>query len=324
VPYFSIVMPMFNRRHVVTRAIGSCLDQSFADFEIIVVDDGSTDGSAGVVRQIADPRIRLIAHDRNRGVGPARNTGVAAAGGEWVVMLDSDDELTDGALATIRSRIRKAPADVSVLWFMCRLDDGTLSPDPPPTAALWDYSGFLGFAEDTLDGLDEMLLCVRRPVLLSSPYPDGRMLEDIFVLDLAQRYRAMPCRDVVRLYHQDAGNQIVRQVARTPDPVRDAEFLADRAKGLRLVIERHGAALRRLAPRTHRSILSRLAVLEFLVGHRGAGAATCLRSLAHRPVDPRLWVVLTAGLIGPRVLSAARSLGQAAQRVDRDAPRSAQ
>src|SRR3954468_10100910 len=103
-PFFSIVIPDYDRAALIGRALRSCLDQDFTDFEIIAVDDGSADGSVAAIRRFDDPRLKLIEHERNRGVGPARNSGMAAAIGEWIVCLDSDDELLPGALRTMHDR----------------------------------------------------------------------------------------------------------------------------------------------------------------------------------------------------------------------------
>jgi glycosyltransferase involved in cell wall biosynthesis len=90
-PPVTVIIPVFNRAAVIGRAIGSVLRQSFTDFEVIVVDDGSTDGSVGAVLACRDPRIRLIRHERNQGAAAARNTGIAASAGRLIAFLDSDD-----------------------------------------------------------------------------------------------------------------------------------------------------------------------------------------------------------------------------------------
>ncbi|MDS0261401.1 glycosyltransferase [Haloarcula sp. S1CR25-12] len=91
-PRVSVVVPAYERADVVGRAIDSALAQTMADLEVVVVDDGSSDGTRGVVEGYDDERVRPLAHERNRGVSAARNTGVAAARGEYVAFLDSDDE----------------------------------------------------------------------------------------------------------------------------------------------------------------------------------------------------------------------------------------
>ena len=101
-PYFSIVIPVYNREKEIVRAVNSCLIQSFGDIEIVIVDDASKDQTVAVVKSLCDPRIVLVCHEMNRNVCPARNTGVAHSRGEWVLFLDSDDEFLPGALEKLR------------------------------------------------------------------------------------------------------------------------------------------------------------------------------------------------------------------------------
>ena len=90
-PRISVILPVHNRADVLARAIQSVLDQSLAAFELIVVDDGSTDGSAGVARSFGDERIKVIELGENRGGNAARNAGVQAATAPLIAFLDSDD-----------------------------------------------------------------------------------------------------------------------------------------------------------------------------------------------------------------------------------------
>lgn len=86
----SVIIPTFNRAQKVVRAITSVLDQSFIDFEIIVVDDGSTDGTRQTVEQFGS-RVRYLGHTTNLGVSAARNTGIKNSNGPFIAFLDSDD-----------------------------------------------------------------------------------------------------------------------------------------------------------------------------------------------------------------------------------------
>lgn len=90
----SVVVPCYNRAKSCARAVRSVLCQTYSGIEIIVVDDASDDGDelAGALSKIGDARIRLIRHDVNQGGAAARNSGVAAAAGEFIAFLDSDDE----------------------------------------------------------------------------------------------------------------------------------------------------------------------------------------------------------------------------------------
>lgn len=106
--FFSVVIPLYNKERQIAGTLRSVFAQTCADYEIIVVDDGSTDGSAAVVESLHDPRIRLI-RQANAGVSAARNLGIAEARGEYIALLDADDEWRPEYLATIAALIRKYP-----------------------------------------------------------------------------------------------------------------------------------------------------------------------------------------------------------------------
>ncbi|MDT8443890.1 MAG: glycosyltransferase family 2 protein [Desulfuromonadales bacterium] len=102
---FSVIIPTYNRAHCIMSAVNSVLNQTHADFELIVVNDGSTDNTVDLLAAIDDERMRVI-HQENRGVSAARNAGLAAARGEWMTFLDSDDEAKAKWLEEIARCIR--------------------------------------------------------------------------------------------------------------------------------------------------------------------------------------------------------------------------
>lgn len=105
---FSVIIPLYNKAITIERAIASVLAQTERAFELIVVDDGSTDRGAEIVRSIPDPRIRLI-QQANGGVSKARNTGIESAQYDYVTFLDADDEYLPDCLETYRELIVKYP-----------------------------------------------------------------------------------------------------------------------------------------------------------------------------------------------------------------------
>ena len=108
-PAVSIIMPVYNSENYLTETIGSVLRQTMEDFELILVDDGSTDG---VCPELCDrlaqehPELICVIHQENRGLGGARNTGLEAARGEYLLFVDSDDALETDALEEEMQRIQ--------------------------------------------------------------------------------------------------------------------------------------------------------------------------------------------------------------------------
>lgn len=100
--FFSICIPMYNAEKTIVRCIDSVLNQSYKDFEVIIVNDGSTDNSVNIADEVIkeDSRFRIIAKN-NQGVFHARTTGYELATGEFIISLDSDDYLEPTALEEI-------------------------------------------------------------------------------------------------------------------------------------------------------------------------------------------------------------------------------
>jgi hypothetical protein len=114
---FSVVIPLHNKCEYIARAIDSALAQSLSPVEVLVIDDGSTDASAEVVRHCPDPRVRLI-QQANAGPGAARNTGLQHARGDWVAFLDADDWWWPDHLAEL-ALLRQEQAQARLLACAC-------------------------------------------------------------------------------------------------------------------------------------------------------------------------------------------------------------
>lgn len=108
----SVIMPAYNSEAYIRESINSVLAQRFTDFELIVVDDGSTDATAAIVESYTDSRIRLI-RQPNRGVSVARNTGIEAAQGQFITFLDSDDLYYPDFLKTLYHLIQSNPTEMT-------------------------------------------------------------------------------------------------------------------------------------------------------------------------------------------------------------------
>jgi glycosyltransferase involved in cell wall biosynthesis len=115
-PTVSVILPTHNRAHLLGRAIRSALDQTYQDFELIVIDDGSTDETEVVVSSFGDIGIQHLRHEQNRGAAAARNTGLQAARGEYIAFLDSDGEWLPQKLHRQIDVFRAASLEVGVVY----------------------------------------------------------------------------------------------------------------------------------------------------------------------------------------------------------------
>lgn len=107
-PKVSVIVPVYNAEGVVSRGVDSILAQGYQDFELILVDDGSSDGSGAICDKYAqqDGRVKVV-HQENAGVSAARNAGLKVAQGEWVTFVDSDDIVLDGFLESLVAAVNR-------------------------------------------------------------------------------------------------------------------------------------------------------------------------------------------------------------------------
>jgi len=297
-PYFTIVTPVFNRHREIRRAMDSCLAQSFSDFEVIVVDDGSSDHTADVVAAEQDPRVHLIRHPQNRGVCPARNTAVRSARGSWIVFLDSDDELLPGCLERIEQVIRSSIPDIDRFGFRFRTDDGRLSPTPLPPSHTMGYLDWVRWIDDVQ--LSDTLWATRRTCFDDCMLPETTVSEFSYCLDFARRYRYRVLDEVLAVVHSDAQ---VRLTSQMPAAKRfDAQTSAfDRVADWHHVLSKHGDTLRQHAPRRYQAVLRNASMSHTLAGHRWKGVCDGLACLRFNVYSPINWISLLLALAGPRV-----------------------
>ena len=121
-PKVTVFIPVYNREQYVGEAIESILAQTFSDFEILVVDDGSTDRSVDKIRSYTDARIRLISNEENLGIPKTRNKGVELARGQYMAMLDSDDRAFPDRLEKQVAFLDLHP-DYAQIGSWCRMMD---------------------------------------------------------------------------------------------------------------------------------------------------------------------------------------------------------
>lgn len=302
-PYFSIVIAVRNRGHVIMRCLNSILSQDFRDFEVLAVDDCSEDDTVDVMRGVDDPRLRIVEAKEHAGMWGARCLGIEAARGEWIIWFDSDDALVEGALSTFHERALLAPPEVGIIGASYRDDQGQITPDPPLP------SGPFGLME-CVKWLNEMVRAdyihvVRRAVLDEVPFPPPKGHGSLFELRVLERWRKDVSRDVLGLIYTDCTNRFSgkRSVFRA-DFVKAVS--SQRAEVYEQMDREYGALLREHAPRRYVDVQRSAALMHFLAGHRWRGACRLLRYLARKPLALKGWSTLFFGLLGPRALNWAR------------------
>lgn len=115
-PTVSVVVPTYNRAHLLHRSIQSILNQTYQDFEIVIIDDGSTDNTENVVNYFNDKRIRYIKHEKNKGASVARNSGIIATSGDFIAFLDDDDEWFPQKLEKQIKKLLNSPQNMGAVY----------------------------------------------------------------------------------------------------------------------------------------------------------------------------------------------------------------
>jgi glycosyltransferase involved in cell wall biosynthesis len=140
-PLVTVFMPVHNRAHLLGRAIESILAQSFRELEMLIIDDGSTDGSVAAVRRYSDPRIRLLENGQNLGIARTRQRGLDEARGAYLAVLDSDDQAAPRRLERQVAFLDSNPSVATLGGWARALDTqgrvhGSIKPLPLASAEL--------------------------------------------------------------------------------------------------------------------------------------------------------------------------------------------
>lgn len=115
-PKISVILPTHNRARLLGKAVQSVLNQTYQNFELIIVDDGSKDNTKKAMQEFTDPRIKYVVHQQNRGAAAARNTGIKCAKGKYIAFQDSDDEWSPNKLELQMEIFNKLPYNVDIIY----------------------------------------------------------------------------------------------------------------------------------------------------------------------------------------------------------------
>jgi hypothetical protein len=204
-PRVSVITPTYNRAHLLPRAWNSLRRQTLADFQWIVVDDGSSDDTRAVVAGFADPRIRYVYQD-NQGCNIARNRGEQEVEADFVTFLDSDDELyAADTLNMMLNTLSAARPEIGMAYFTVVDGEGrqgfhVMQGDEMETTYL-DH-----LCRQKIRG--EFMPIFRRETLALTPWPLYNGMEVLRHWRLLRHYQALVVRKPARIYHHKAGDNL--------------------------------------------------------------------------------------------------------------------
>jgi glycosyltransferase involved in cell wall biosynthesis len=301
-PFFSVVVPTYNRASIVMRCVQSCFLQTFTDFEVVVVDDASTDGTVSALTGCGDSRLRVVVHESNQSINPSLYTGACHSRGEWIVVLGSDWELFPYTLKRLFDIIRTLPKDIRVIRGRLVWDDGHVTPAFGPAGPI-DYEERIRWVEE--EGGNDAVRCLHRSVLATTPFFRDRRgaMETLWELSLAKRETSIYVDEILAMEHTDAANSYTRSVERTeliPRLLRDAP---DTLWMAQTTLLEHGDALRTYAPRQYRELFRLAAVQACLTSARRRGLQYGVKYFRSQKSDVMFLVTLLAGLVSPKALA---------------------
>jgi glycosyltransferase involved in cell wall biosynthesis len=290
-PRISVVIPTFDRRDVLSRAVASVLAQSLADFELLVVDDGSTDGTAARFASHPDRRLRWLPQE-HRGVSAARNMGARLAEGEILTFLDSDDEATPEWLERLTAPFASPQVGIACCGARAvewrdgrRISEKVLLPSR--LGAVY-YDGPLRYTAGAL--------AVRRPLFLAvGGYDETLAFSENTELALRlvpacldRGLEVAPIAEALVLYHRQAGGW--RSGTARAAAVRVAS---------ERILERHGPRMRIVQPAAYANYRGVAAVAAARLGDITAARRHLVAALRQRPSHWRHYPRLALTLVPP-------------------------
>ena len=191
----SIIVPVYNVEQYLCRCVDSLLIQSYPHLEIILVDDGSTDGSGNICDEYLkkDARIAVI-HKPNGGLSSARNAGLAAAKGEYIGFVDSDDYVSKDMYASLLKRLENSETDIANIMYARAYESGETTPSPVPHKQNEDFSAE-AFLEELLLHVGDVSACTKlfpKALIGDLRFKEGVLNEDLlFMTELISRLKTV-------------------------------------------------------------------------------------------------------------------------------------
>lgn len=244
----SIIVPVFNVEHYLKRCINSILNQTYKNFELILVDDGSTDNSGKICDDFANQNENIkVIHKKNGGLSSARNAGTENSQGEYITFIDSDDFISNTYLETLYNLIIKYNAEISCCNFQFFYNESEIK-----------YNNDSGLEEcfDSQKALENMLygkihgssacaMLLKRNIVESYKFPFGKYHEDDFVTFLyyASATKVAITSKEMYYYYQRTGSIMHRPFGQSAlDELEAADFIVKNCKNMNKNIQKASLA----------------------------------------------------------------------------------
>jgi len=291
-PLISVITLTYNRGHLLPRVWQSLMQQTFKNFEWIVVDDGSTDNTQKIISFFADSRIRYIRLPENRGLNAARNEGVRAPHAPYLVFLDFDDELVPEALEVIYKEWRDLNDEtVGVIAFRYqKAATGQIVGHMQGERLKLRYKEVI--CERFTKG--DFLMTVRREAFRDDKYPeDIRGVQALIWWDIAKHWKYLHINRPLGIYHTTEG-----QLTSVESTIRQAE---DLAKGYDRLCQKHRKSWLSHCPAQYGYYLTVAGLYYALAGKRKEAISRIVRAWRFSPKKAETIGLLIAAILGKRV-----------------------
>lgn len=278
----SVIITTYNRGHTITRSLESALHQTHQNLEVIVVDDGSTDGTNGVIRKITDPRMRYVKLETNQGASVARNRGIKEAKGDYILVWDSDDVLYPNALEKIQDVFEKHP-EYSIVSAPARtMSDGREV----------EYSKFsqgeVALADILLKKLpsNEKVRVARAEVMKQVSYK-ARNIDFLVNVELIERGRWFHVEE----YLGDVFNNSNKGSLTALRKKRDAQRSIERAPHIVRFLKKHGEYLKKISPSRYADHCYGAAIGLLFGGYTKEARRFAWDAVRSRPLQVLYWIL---------------------------------
>ena len=272
-PLISIITSTYNRAHLLPRAINSVLNQSYHNFEMIIVDDGSCDNTEVVVRTFGDTRIHYHKHAQNRGMLAARNTGFDLANGEYIAILDDDDELLPEALKIVVNKLAELSSTGVKIVFCDRVDFERNQ------RSGWgiEKEGYVNYDDLLCERVfGDFFLVIARDLLGKEERFDERLWgeEVILWLKLLRKTKAFYVPEVVYRNYREHGERVCDFGNRVKN--LDRGILTHK-----VFLEQYGEELKRLCPKLYGRRVGFMGSSQIMNGDKLEGRKACRESFKY-------------------------------------------